>query len=183
MSQLLSERRRAGAPERWEPFQELDQVTERMRRMLEETFGAFGRWPSLLPEAAGWSSISKRTSRARANPSPAASRRQERYRQAASICMAPYLRGPVVSRVAGGDRAGGGGPSLSGRARVRRGMSGWGFGGSFQRRAVVCVPRQQGARRRVVGRGGPWDLARVLRRPGRALAGRGRRAGRSFGRR
>jgi hypothetical protein len=45
MSQRLSERR-AAAPERWEPFQELEQVTERMRRMLEETFGGFGRWPS-----------------------------------------------------------------------------------------------------------------------------------------
>jgi HSP20 family protein len=55
MSQLLPERRRPGAPERWEPFQELEQVTERMRRMLEETFGGFGRWPSLLQETAGWS--------------------------------------------------------------------------------------------------------------------------------
>jgi HSP20 family protein len=55
MSQLLPERRRPGAPERWEPFQEFEQVTERMRRMLEETFGGFGRWPSLLQETAGWS--------------------------------------------------------------------------------------------------------------------------------
>lgn len=57
MSQLLPERRRSGAPERWEPFQEFEQVTERMRRMLEETFGGFGRWPSLLPETAGWSPL------------------------------------------------------------------------------------------------------------------------------
>jgi HSP20 family protein len=57
MSQLLPERRRPGTAERWEPFQELEQVTERMRRMLEETFGGFGRWPSLLPEAAGWSPL------------------------------------------------------------------------------------------------------------------------------
>lgn len=57
MSQLLPERRRTGAPERWEPFQEFEQVTERMRRMLEETFGGFGRWPSLLPETAGWSPL------------------------------------------------------------------------------------------------------------------------------
>jgi HSP20 family protein len=57
MSQQLQERRRAGAPERWEPFQELEQVTERMRRMLDETFGGFARWPSLLPEAAGWSPL------------------------------------------------------------------------------------------------------------------------------
>jgi HSP20 family protein len=55
MSQLLPERRRPGAPERWQPFQEFEQVTERMRRMLEETFGGFGRWPSLLQETAGWS--------------------------------------------------------------------------------------------------------------------------------
>jgi HSP20 family protein len=26
-----------------------------MRRMLEESFGSFGRWPSLLQEGAGWS--------------------------------------------------------------------------------------------------------------------------------
>ena len=57
MSQLLPERRRTGAPERWEPFQEFEQVTERMRRMLEETFGGFGRWPSLRPETAGWSPL------------------------------------------------------------------------------------------------------------------------------
>jgi len=57
MSQLLPERRRAGAPERWEPLQEFEQVTERMRRMLDETFGGFGRWPSLLRETAGWSPL------------------------------------------------------------------------------------------------------------------------------
>ena len=56
MSQLLPERRRAGASERWEPFQELEQVTERMRRMLDETFGGGGRWP-LLRESAGWSPL------------------------------------------------------------------------------------------------------------------------------
>ena len=57
MSQLLPERRRAGTPERWEPFRELEQVTERMRKMLDETFGGFGRWPSLLHESAGWSPL------------------------------------------------------------------------------------------------------------------------------
>src|SRR5215211_7327966 len=57
MSQLLPERRRTGTPERWEPLQEFEQVTERMRRMLEETFGGFGRLPSLLPETAGWSPL------------------------------------------------------------------------------------------------------------------------------
>src|SRR5918912_2900300 len=56
MSQLLPERRRAGGTERWEPLQELEQVTERMRRMLDETFGAgLGRWPSLFQETGGWS--------------------------------------------------------------------------------------------------------------------------------
>jgi len=57
MSQLLPERRRAGVPERWEPFQELEQVTDRLRRMLDETFGGFGRWPSLWQETAGWSPL------------------------------------------------------------------------------------------------------------------------------
>ena len=56
MSQLLPERRRASGTERWEPLQELEQVTERMRRMLDETFGAgLGRWPSLFQETGGWS--------------------------------------------------------------------------------------------------------------------------------
>jgi HSP20 family protein len=45
MSQLLPERRSRLAPDRWEPLNELEQVTERMRRMLDQTFGAFG-WPS-----------------------------------------------------------------------------------------------------------------------------------------
>ena len=55
MSQQLPERRRTGVAERWEPFQELEQVTERMRRMLDETFGRFGRWPVFAQEPAGWS--------------------------------------------------------------------------------------------------------------------------------
>lgn len=54
MSQTLPERRSTAAPERWEPLSELDQMTERMRRMLEQTFGAFG-WSSPLTERAGWS--------------------------------------------------------------------------------------------------------------------------------
>jgi HSP20 family protein len=57
MSQLLPARRRASAPEQWEPLQQLEQVTERMRRMLDQTFGGFGRWPSLLQESAGWSPL------------------------------------------------------------------------------------------------------------------------------
>jgi HSP20 family protein len=54
MSQTLPERRSTAVPERWEPLSELDQMTERMRRMLEQTFGAFG-WSSPLTERAGWS--------------------------------------------------------------------------------------------------------------------------------
>src|ERR687887_89066 len=57
MSQLLPERRSTIAPERWEPLSELEQVTQRMRRMLDQTFGGFG-WPSpLLTEGAGWSPL------------------------------------------------------------------------------------------------------------------------------
>ncbi len=54
MSQLLPERRSVAAPERWEPLRELDQVTERMRQMLEQTFGGIG-WSSPLLEREGWS--------------------------------------------------------------------------------------------------------------------------------
>jgi HSP20 family protein len=54
MSQLLPERRSVGAPERWEPLRELDQVTERMRQMLEQTFGGIG-WSSPSVERQGWS--------------------------------------------------------------------------------------------------------------------------------
>jgi HSP20 family protein len=56
MSQRLPERRAAGPPERWEPLAELEQVTERMRRMLEQTFGGFS-WPSALTERAAWSPL------------------------------------------------------------------------------------------------------------------------------
>jgi HSP20 family protein len=54
MSQTLPERRSARAPERWEPLGELEQMTQRMRRMLEQTFGGFEPSP-LLPDAEGWS--------------------------------------------------------------------------------------------------------------------------------
>lgn len=54
MSQVLPERRPSTTPERWEPFGEFEQVTQRMRRMLEQTIG--GGWPSpLLTEGPGWS--------------------------------------------------------------------------------------------------------------------------------
>lgn len=56
MSQLLPERRAASASERWEPFSEIEQVTERMRRMLEQTFGRFGV-PSQLLDREGWSPL------------------------------------------------------------------------------------------------------------------------------
>jgi HSP20 family protein len=55
MSQLLPEERSRLAPGRWEPLSELEQVTERMRRMLDQTFGSFG-WP-LPAEARGWSPL------------------------------------------------------------------------------------------------------------------------------
>jgi HSP20 family protein len=57
MSQLVPERRSTGAPQRWESLSDLDQVTERMRRMLDQTFGGLG-WPSpLIADAAGWSPL------------------------------------------------------------------------------------------------------------------------------
>ena len=52
MSQVLPERRSASAPERWNPFEELEQVTERMRRMLDQTFGRLGA-RSFMQGAAG----------------------------------------------------------------------------------------------------------------------------------
>jgi len=52
MSQLSPERRTPTAAERWEPVGDIDQVAQRMRRVLEETFGGLA-WPSpLLPDAA-----------------------------------------------------------------------------------------------------------------------------------
>jgi HSP20 family protein len=56
MSQTLPERRSSTTPERWEPLSELEQMTERMRRMLEQTFGGFG-WSSQFAEKAGWSPL------------------------------------------------------------------------------------------------------------------------------
>jgi HSP20 family protein len=45
MSQLVPERRSRLAPDRWEPLSELEQMTERLRRTLDQTFGGRG-WPS-----------------------------------------------------------------------------------------------------------------------------------------
>ena len=56
MSQTLPERRAEAASERWEPQGELEQVSERMRRILEQTFGGFG-WTSPLTDKAGWSPL------------------------------------------------------------------------------------------------------------------------------
>jgi HSP20 family protein len=56
MSQVLPERRAAPAPERWQPFSEFEQVTERMRRLLEQTFGGFS-WPAQFAETTGWSPL------------------------------------------------------------------------------------------------------------------------------
>ena len=54
MSQQLPERRSRLATERWDPLNELEQVTERMRRMLDQTFGGIGP-QSFLSDATGWS--------------------------------------------------------------------------------------------------------------------------------
>jgi HSP20 family protein len=47
VSQLLPERNRTGS-ESWSPLSELGQLNERMRRMLDQTFGG------MLDEPAGW---------------------------------------------------------------------------------------------------------------------------------
>ena len=52
MSQSLVERTTPQATERWEPFGELEQLSERMRRMLEQTFGG------VVPfDREGWSPL------------------------------------------------------------------------------------------------------------------------------
>jgi HSP20 family protein len=55
MSQTLPERRSTTEPQRWEPLSELEQMTQRMRRMLDQTFGELGWSSPLLTEGAGWS--------------------------------------------------------------------------------------------------------------------------------
>jgi HSP20 family protein len=52
MSNFLAERRSSGQPQRYEPFSELEQVNERMRRLLEQTLGGFG---APISSGAGWS--------------------------------------------------------------------------------------------------------------------------------
>jgi HSP20 family protein len=56
MSQTLPEQRPRGAQERWQPMAELEQMTERMRRMLEQTFGGFDL-PPALTERTGWTPL------------------------------------------------------------------------------------------------------------------------------
>jgi HSP20 family protein len=56
MSQTLPERRRATTPERWEPLSEFEQVSDRMRRLLEQTFGGFGLSTPTI-EKGGWSPL------------------------------------------------------------------------------------------------------------------------------
>lgn len=56
MSQALQDRRSEIAPERGETVGEIELLTERMRRMLEQTFGGFV-WPSQLAQAAGWTPL------------------------------------------------------------------------------------------------------------------------------
>ena len=54
MSQTLPERRSTTEPQRWEPLSELEQVTQRMRRMLDQTFGGFTFAAPLMGEPDGW---------------------------------------------------------------------------------------------------------------------------------
>jgi HSP20 family protein len=54
VSQQLPEGRSRLATERWDPLSELEQVTERMRRRLDQTFGGFVP-ASLLSDVSGWS--------------------------------------------------------------------------------------------------------------------------------
>jgi HSP20 family protein len=47
----ISQRRPQQMPQRWQPVGELDQMSERLRRMIEETFGAL---PQVVQEVAAW---------------------------------------------------------------------------------------------------------------------------------
>jgi hypothetical protein len=46
MAEVLPEKRREDAPERWHPLQDLDSVVERMRQILDKTFAGISRWPA-----------------------------------------------------------------------------------------------------------------------------------------
>ena len=56
MSQILPERRSGATAERSDPLGDLGQITERMRRMLNQTFGGLN-WPALTSDVAGWSPL------------------------------------------------------------------------------------------------------------------------------
>ena len=57
MSQTLPERRSTTEPQRWEPLSELEQMSQRMRRMLDQTFGGLGLQSPLITEGAGWAPL------------------------------------------------------------------------------------------------------------------------------
>jgi HSP20 family protein len=57
MSQTLPERRSTTEPQRWEPLSEVEQMTQRMRRMLDQPFGGFGLQSPLITEGAGWAPL------------------------------------------------------------------------------------------------------------------------------
>lgn len=54
--QLTPERRAESRAGRWDPLGEFEQITERMQRMLDRTFGG-AAWPSRLLEQDGWSPV------------------------------------------------------------------------------------------------------------------------------
>ena len=56
MSQLLPERRTETTRERWEPFAGLELASERLRRMLDQTFAGFGPLTS-TGDAGSWSPL------------------------------------------------------------------------------------------------------------------------------
>jgi HSP20 family protein len=56
MSQALQERRSESVQDRGERMTELEYLNERMRRVLEQTFGGL-MWPSQLAPAAGWTPL------------------------------------------------------------------------------------------------------------------------------
>ena len=50
------EQRTGKAPERWQPFGDFEPLAERMRRLLEQTFGELA-WPTPTFEPIGWSPL------------------------------------------------------------------------------------------------------------------------------
>jgi HSP20 family protein len=56
MSQTLDERRSEIVRERGEPKNELELLNDRMRHMLEQTFGGLV-WPSQLAQSTGWTPL------------------------------------------------------------------------------------------------------------------------------